>query len=196
MTKSSAPPHTARRVATAVAGLIAVAAFAACAHPTADAATRSDAPAATAGATASPTSGPSTATAMICHADAQRDLRAILGVDTAAPVRATWHDGRYSCAYRYAHGASFTLTVQQLADRATAARFYDTTAARLGRRTTLTGLGQHAATMQRGQVVVQKDNDVLVVDPSGLPSRFGNPPDSAADVALSVAATIMGCWTG
>jgi hypothetical protein len=133
---------------------------------------------------------------MICGNDAQHDLRATLGVDTTAPVRGTWQNGRYSCHYLYAHGASLALSVQQLADAAAAARFYDATTARLGVRETLTGLGQHSATTKGGLVVVQKDNDVLVVDPGGLPSRFGNPPDTAADVALSVAATIMGCWVG
>jgi len=29
-----------------------------------------------------------------------------------------------------------------------------------------------------------------------LPAHFGAPPETRADVAVKVAATIMGCWTG
>ena len=30
----------------------------------------------------------------------------------------------------------------------------------------------------------------------GLPAQFGSPPCTRADIAVKVAATIMGCWTG
>jgi hypothetical protein len=195
--KTLATQHRLRSVATAVVTLLAVASFASCARPTANAATNRVATHDVAHAAAGTTTAvASNATAMICGEDAQHDLRATLGVDTTAPVRATWRNGRYACDYAYAHDATLALAVQQLADPAAAARFYDATTARLGRRTMLTGLGQHAATTKGGFVVVQKDNDVLIVNPGGLPPRFGNPPDSPADVALSVAATIMGCWNG
>jgi hypothetical protein len=35
-----------------------------------------------------------------------------------------------------------------------------------------------------------------LVDVSKLPASFGVPAASKADVAINVAATIMGCWTG
>jgi hypothetical protein len=43
---------------------------------------------------------------------------------------------------------------------------------------------------------VRKDNKVLVVDTRGLPARFGAPPADRGEVAVTVAATIMGCWVG
>jgi hypothetical protein len=36
----------------------------------------------------------------------------------------------------------------------------------------------------------------LLVDASKLPANFGSPPQSRSDVALTVAVTVMGCWTG
>jgi hypothetical protein len=47
-----------------------------------------------------------------------------------------------------------------------------------------------------GSIVVRKDWKVLYVDVSHLPAEFGQPPQSAADAALGVAATILGCWSG
>jgi len=47
-----------------------------------------------------------------------------------------------------------------------------------------------------GSVVVRKDWKVLYVDVSHLPPQFGQPPQAAPDAALSVAATILSCWSG
>jgi hypothetical protein len=136
---------------------------------------------------------PSAPTKMICAAEARNDLRATLGVDVTEPVVARWRSSRYSCRYVYSDGA-FTLAVQQLADAASATQYFDALASKLGRRTALQGLGQAATTTASGVVIVRKDDDVLTVDPHDLAARFGRPPDTRANVALSVAATIMGCW--
>ena len=45
-------------------------------------------------------------------------------------------------------------------------------------------------------MVVRKDWKVLDVDISQLPASFGQPPQSASDVAVSVAATLLSCWSG
>jgi hypothetical protein len=137
----------------------------------------------------------SASTRMICADDAKDDLAATLGVDTIAPVTPTWRNHLYSCVYTYAHG-SFTLSVEQLPDAASTTRYFTQTGVRLGRTTTLSGLGQGAFTTKDGSVVVAKDDKVLVIDVRRLPARFGVPTDTPANVAISIAATIMGCWTG
>jgi hypothetical protein len=49
---------------------------------------------------------------------------------------------------------------------------------------------------QRGDVVVQKDWKVLLVDTGALPARFGDPPLSHVNAAVVIGKVIMGCWTG
>jgi hypothetical protein len=138
---------------------------------------------------------PSATTRMICASEAQGDLRATLGVDTTAAPLPTWVDHVYSCNYAYPTG-SFTLSVKQLADTDTTTAYFEKLGTTLGRVKALDGLGTAAFTTTGGSVVVQKDTKVLFVDVTKLPSRFGVPPDTRANAAVSIAATIMGCWTG
>jgi hypothetical protein len=138
---------------------------------------------------------PSATTKMICADEAQEDIRATLGVATNQPVVPTWRANNYSCRYVYPDGA-FALSVQQLPDRAATTRYFTALTAKLGRGSALTGLGDDATTTTSGPVIVRKDDKVLTVDPHDLPARFGKPADTRANVAISIAATIMGCWTG
>jgi hypothetical protein len=62
--------------------------------------------------------------------------------------------------------------------------------------TPLRDLGQGAFQVRNGSVVVRKDWKVLLVDITGLPSEFGEPPTSSGDVAATVADVILGCWAG
>jgi predicted regulator of Ras-like GTPase activity (Roadblock/LC7/MglB family) len=132
---------------------------------------------------------------MICSPEAQEDLAETLGLDAVSVSAPTWDAHVYTCDYRYAD-ASFTLSVHQAADRSAASATFATLGRRLTRRMTLDGLGQDAVTTANGSVLVQKDDDVLLVDVAKLPARFGVPPDTRANAAISIAATIMGCWTG
>ncbi len=47
-----------------------------------------------------------------------------------------------------------------------------------------------------GSVVVRKDWKVLLVNSTGLPPQFGQPPTSSGDVAVTVSDVILGCWAG
>jgi hypothetical protein len=58
------------------------------------------------------------------------------------------------------------------------------------------GLGQAAFVAPNGNALVRKDYKVLLVDITGLPPKFGQPPIARGDVAFRVAYVIMGCWTG
>lgn len=138
---------------------------------------------------------PTATTKMICAPEAVRDIAAAIGEGTVRPVVGTWMPPHYSCQYTYRQG-SFTLSVQQLPDQMSTERYFTAITTTLGRGTILTGLGQAATTTTAGSVVVRKDNKVLTVDPRSLPARFGTPPDTRANVAITIAATIMGCWSG
>jgi hypothetical protein len=138
---------------------------------------------------------PSESTRMICAPEAQADLRATIGVKTVVAPTPTWITHSYTCSYIYA-GGRFTLSVKQLPDAAQTRTYFTALGDRLKRDMPLTGLGAGAFTTAEGSVIVQKDDKVLLVDVHGLPARFGVPLDTRANVAISIAATIMGCWTG
>lgn len=137
----------------------------------------------------------SVSTRMICEPEAQRDLSATLGSRTVSTVTPTWNDEIYSCTYQYVNGA-FKLSVKQLPSDAATTAYATRLGAELGRVKSLTGLGQGAFTTKNGSVVVTKDDKVLLVDVQRLPAMFGIPADTRDNVAISIAATIMGCWTG
>lgn len=132
---------------------------------------------------------------MICENDVKDELASLLGVQPIAPLAPTWKDHVYSCTYKY-KGGQLTLAVKELADQSATDDYFDSLATKLGKTQNINGLGQGAFTTNNKSAVVRKDYKVLLVDISGLPEMFGNPPDKKANIALNVAAEIMGCWTG
>ena len=138
---------------------------------------------------------PSTSARMVCAPEAQRELASALGVAPVAPIAPAWADHVYSCRYVYADGV-IALSVKELVDRAQTTAYYRALSARLGDTGALSGLGQGAFATTNGSAVVRKDYKVLLVDTSGLPAQFGVPPTSSADIAVTVADVIMGCWNG
>ncbi len=138
---------------------------------------------------------PSTSAKMVCAKEAQRELANTLGVSTVAPIAPTWVDHLYSCQYVYANGA-IALSVKEVSNRGQTTAYFDMLGRQFGRTGALNGLGQGAFTTTNGDVVVRKDYKVLLVDVSGLPPQFGVPPTSSADIAVTVADVIMGCWSG
>lgn len=141
-------------------------------------------------------SEPSESTKMICAAEGNNEIAGSVGVDTTRRLVGRWRDHVYSCDYAYGGGRVMTLSVKELSNASETTAYFDQLGARLGRMHALQGLGQGAFQTRNGSTVVRKDNRVLLVDNSRLPARFGKPSSPRADVALSVAATIMGCWTG
>jgi len=131
---------------------------------------------------------------MVCAPEAQRAIAAPLGVTATVPTP-TWADDRYSCHYEYPDG-SFTLSVKELSSWRETYAYYDMLRQQLGDTGTVNGLGQGAFATADGSIVARKDWKVLLVDVSGLPSSFGSPPTSSADVAATIADVIMACWRG
>jgi hypothetical protein len=143
---------------------------------------------------AGPGPQPSASSRMICSKEAQTDIATSLGV-TATVSQPTWVKHVYACKYMYPTGV-ISLSVMELASSAQVTQVYNADAKTLGRQSTSVELGQGAFITTNGSVIVRKDNKVLKVDVSGIPKNFGSPPQERSNVALSVAATVMNCWTG
>jgi len=133
---------------------------------------------------------------MICEAEAIKDIYdSATGVKTVAPFKPTWVDHVYSCDYVYAGGVKMTLSVKEVSSDAETTAYYDSLAEKLHKTDKPVGV-PNAFQVRDGSVVVRKDFKVLLVDVTKLPPSFGVPPAPRGDVAINVAATIMGCWTG
>jgi hypothetical protein len=139
---------------------------------------------------------PSDSAKMVCEPEAQNEIyQEAIGIKTTSVTKPTWIDHVYSCTYTYPGGASFTLSVKELADKDQTTAYFNMVGDRLGRGASQV-IGQGAFVTKNGSVVVRKDYKVLTVDISRLPAQFGVPSDTRANVALNVANVIMGCWTG
>ncbi len=132
---------------------------------------------------------------MVCAGEAQHEIAEALGLKAVRVTTPTWVDDLYSCAYQYANG-SFTLSVKELSSWNQTYAYFDTLGSRYGKARPLGNLGQGAFSETAGSVVVRKDWKVLTVDIAALPAQFGVPPTSSADIAVTVADVILGCWAG
>jgi hypothetical protein len=137
---------------------------------------------------------PSSISKQVCSNEAQNQINSALGVTATVSVP-TWIDHRYSCRYGYPMG-SFTLSVQELSSWPQTYAYYDSFATTMGKSRDLAGLGQAAYQTTGGSMVVRKDWKVLFVDIAALPPQFGVPATSSADVAVTIADIILGCWAG
>lgn len=138
---------------------------------------------------------PSEISKMVCASEAQTDIMAVLGVSPTKVETPTWADHLYSCRYVYSDG-SFVLSVKELSSEAETQDYLRTLSSRLGNAAALPTLGEGSFSTANGSVVVRKDWKVLLVDDTGLPAEFGDPPISPAKNALAVANVILGCWAG
>jgi len=132
---------------------------------------------------------------MVCAGEAQRDIAGVLAIKPTVVTKPTWIEHLYSCTYRYRNG-SFTVSVKQFPDRPSTVNYFTDLGTTLNRLPDNVPMGDGAFLAPNGSMVVRKDNNVLDVDPSKLPARFAKLQLSPADVASSVAMTILGCWKG
>ncbi|MGE5156483.1 MAG: hypothetical protein ACM3JP_03185 [Betaproteobacteria bacterium] len=146
------------------------------------------------GASWSHAQGPASATAMICRTEAIHEIDSAVGVQ-ATVSRPAWSDHRYSCTYRYPSG-SMRLSVKELPDLQQTGVYYHQLQAGMGDTGGVSNLGQGAFRTTNGSIVVRKDSKVLLVDVTGLPAEFGQPPTTSGNVALTVADVILACWSG
>ncbi len=156
----------------------------------------------TIGATATPTTKaplpagptPSKIATMICRFEAIQEIDSSLG-EKATVSTPVWLNHLYSCTYGYPTG-SMVLSVKELSSWAQTDAYFQLLADQMGKVRSLQNLGQGAFQTTDGSVVVRKDWKVLLVNSSGLPAQFGQPPTSSGDVAVTVSDVILGCWAG
>lgn len=137
---------------------------------------------------------PSPIAVEVCSKKAQREIGEVLGV-TAAVQTPTWVDHLYRCLYTYPDG-SFVMSVKELSSWPQTFGYFRGLGSQFGNTGPIENLGQGAFATTDGSVVVRKDWKVLLVDIGGLPGQFGVPPTSSADVAVTIADVILGCWAG
>jgi hypothetical protein len=142
---------------------------------------------------------PSTTARMICQTEARGEIAKGLGV-TEKRVVATWtkKEHLYSCTYIYAQGRKIVLSVRELSNERQTTTYYDAIRKRYGTAQPLFGLGQGAAALKNGDIVVRKDYKVLLVDVKALPKGTGAfaPAQNRSNVANNIVAVIMACWPG
>jgi hypothetical protein len=132
---------------------------------------------------------------MICSDDIKAKVRQALQLPTAPATHDTWDGGAYTCRYALPMG-EMTLSDQVFPDAATARARIAAQEALDGSARPLSGLGQQAYGSDRGLAVVLKDDQILTVDTTGLPERFGANDQRRTDLAYEVASDVLGCWTG
>ncbi len=137
---------------------------------------------------------PSKVSKKVCVTEAPHDVGLALG-ESATVTEPTWVEHLYSCHYDYPSG-SMALSVKELSSWPETLAYFHGLGTQLGVTRTLENLGQGAFQTTNGSVVVRKDWKVLLVDTTALPPQFGNPPTTSAEIAVTVADVILGCWAG
>ena len=132
---------------------------------------------------------------MVCSTKTATEIADALG-ESARVQTPTWVDHLYACRFVYSASVSLGLSVKELSSWTQTSSYFGKLRAQLGNSGAVNGLGQGAFQAPAGDIVVRKDWKVLLVDVSGLPDHFGVPATSSADVAVTVADVILGCWAG
>jgi hypothetical protein len=140
------------------------------------------------------TANPSVSAKMICQQDARNEIASALTVSETRVTAPTWSDHVYSCTYVYPNG-SIVISVKELVNTDATTAYFNSLAAKFGKKQVIPGLAQGAFLAPNDDVVVRKDYKVLLVDVHGITQHF-IPAMSRSDVATNVAAAIMSCWTG
>lgn len=130
-----------------------------------------------------------------CTARAQHEIARSLGV---APLRVSapvLRDHHFGCRYEFPDGAIAVGVTGHRDARAARAQLAWIARTR-GRRPEPPMLGEdlEAFVTTDGSTIVRAERDVLDVDVSSLPPRFGRPPQSPSVIALAVAVTVLGHW--
>lgn len=141
-------------------------------------------------------SGPVPATArMICNDDIKGKVAQALRLGAPPTTHDRWADDVYTCDYSLPMG-EMSLSDQVFPDAGAARAHLAATQSQDATAQPLAGLGQQAYGSSRGLAVVLKDDQILTVDATALPDRFGATDQRRGDLAYEVASDVLGCWTG
>lgn len=140
---------------------------------------------------------PSTSAKMICATEAQYDISQAIGVLATNVSTPSWDEAThvYACDYLYTAGAKITLSVKEMSSVSETTAYFNSLGQKLGHSQELT-IGEGAYSTTTGSVVVRKDYKVLLIDVSQLPENFGSQTNTRGAIAISIANTILGCWSG
>lgn len=141
--------------------------------------------------------GPSEAAAMICTDEIAEAVRRSFALETVPERHDTWEPPHYGCDYHVGGNRLHVSVHDAKAAEEGRAHFRDARSALPGVATIkgIKSFGFPAFQSSNGVVGMMKDGKTLLVDaqeiPAGdLPSGF-----TRTEVAYSVAAAVMGCWT-
>jgi hypothetical protein len=132
---------------------------------------------------------------MICSDDIKAKVRQVLQLSAPPATHDSWVGHVYTCHYSLPMGA-MRLSDQVFPDAAAARARMAAMHSQDGTARPLAGLGQQAYGSSRGRAVVLKDDQILTVDATGLPERFGANDQRRTDRAYEVASDVLGCWAG
>jgi len=139
--------------------------------------------------------GPPASALMVCNDDIRSKVQQALDLPSQPHTSATWADSVYTCTYDLPMGP-MTLAVRVLPGGAQAAARLAADQKTATGAEALAGLGERAWGTPVGNAEVLKDNQILVVDTTGLPAVFGASQQKRTDFAYEVASDVLGCWTG
>jgi hypothetical protein len=139
--------------------------------------------------------GPPASALMVCNDDIRSKVQQALDLPSEPRTSATWADSVYTCRYDLPMGP-MTLAVRVLPGGAQAAARLAADQKTAAGAEPLAGLGERAWGTPVGNAEVLKDNQILVVDTTGLPAVFGASQQKRTDFAYEVASDVLGCWTG
>ena len=133
----------------------------------------------------------------MCAGDAQHEIAEALGLKAVRVSTPTWVDDLYSCTYQYSDG-SFTLSVKELSSWNQTYAYFDDLGSRYGKASALGNLGcrVRSAKPTVRWWCARTGRCSPSTSPPALPPRFGVPPTSSSDIAVTVADVILGCWAG
>jgi hypothetical protein len=133
---------------------------------------------------------------MICSIQTQAAVAAALTLRDLPVPSSDWSGGMFTCSY-HLEGGPLVLTVRELADPASAQRYFGGLRGHIGNAEAIEGLasfGLPAAKTAAGVVIFAKDNMTLEVDASAMPEPIGPYGVSRADFAYQIASGIIACW--
>ncbi len=142
---------------------------------------------------------PSQPARMICSDEIRDAVKRAFHLTTAPATTHTWERSSrtFGCTYAVPDGA-LRLSVQDALDPGTGRRHFDDLQGSLAGATRIRGLesfGLPSFETRGGDVVFLRDGKTLRVDATTLPATALPPGTRREDVAYTVAAAVVACWT-
>lgn len=146
----------------------------------------------------STTSGPSSAALMICAREIGDAVARTFTLSTVPESKDVWSKAErvYTCGYQLV-GGTLELSVQDAADDASGASYFDGLRRRLPGATELGGMENlgFPALATTDRVVFLKDGKTLEVDAGAVPQEALRKGYTRRDAAYAVASAVIACWT-